>query len=305
MSLRSNNLQPWEDLIDEFEARNLASLTTQSSPGAHLTDGDNESSTSSRSFPARPQGRPLGRENPEQYKLRNLVETSAMTAGTLVLWFLGRALQLDSFLILIYPFPSLFIWMRWGPRYGRMMFFTTTTLILSFMGPLYALTFSLNTGFLALALGTAMWYRWHWISAIIAGCAAKFLGLILNVTWTSAILRCNTWKLVGEQVKTMIDQVGALVFRFFRDGAAFQGPTLSQVQLGVAFLVVFHSLFHVLLTHMATTMVLDRLYDEGTLARSPPMVPWIAFLKTIANKQYGDLKADPFARRPPRRKRKS
>lgn len=297
MNMDPNNLKPWEDLINEFEVRSRASDVVHSSSDALPGAGESGLSAAPRTFTPRPRGRPLGRENPEQYRSLNLVETSAMTAATLVLWFLGRALQLDSFLILIYPFPSLFIWMRWGPRYGRMMFITTITIILTFMGPLFALTFGLNTGILSLALGTAMWYQWHWVFAILAGCAAKFVGLIINVSWTSAMLRTNTWQLVGEQVKTMIDTAGSVAFRLFRNGAAFQGPSHSQVQLGVALLVAIHSLFHVMLTHMSTTMILDRMYSQGILARTPRLVPWISFLKTVANKQYSDLSADPFARR--------
>lgn len=305
MKVDPNHFKPWEDLIDEFEARSRASGASQSSADTSFGARESDLFSAPRTFTPRPRDRPLGRENPEQYKSLNLVETSAMTAATLVLWFLGRALQLDSFLILIYPFPSLFIWMRWGPRYGRIMFITTVTLILTFMGPLFALTFALNTGILSLALGTAMWYQWHWMLAILGGCAAKFFGLIINLSWTSALLRRNTWQLIGDQVKTMIDTAGALAFRLFRNGAVFQGPSHSQVQLGVALLIVVHSLFHVVLTHMSSTMVLDRMYDQGILARSPRLVPWVSFLKSMANKKYDDLSSDPFARRPRRNSRKS
>lgn len=293
----SKDLKQWEDLIHEFESRSVASQDSQvgnARPGGRSGEPD---VALSRSFPERPKGRPLGRENPAQYETLNTVEAAAMTAATAVLWFLGRILQLDSFLILIYPFPSLFIMMRWGPPYGNMMFFTTCLLILTLMGPLYGLSFTLNSGLLALALGNAMWYQWHWVLAIFAGCFAKFVGLIVNVTWTSALLRYNTWKLVGEQVKGMIDQVGTLACRVLANGAVFQGPTKSQVQLGVAILVALHSLFHVLLTHMATSMVLDRLYNQGSMARSPPLVPWLSFLKRIAGKQYDEMRADPFAPR--------
>jgi Predicted membrane protein (DUF2232) len=284
------NLQPWDDLIAEFEERSATAQATRATPGG----GDDE--LDAAALPERLRGRPLGRENPAQYESLNAVEAAAMTAMTAVLWFFGRVLRLDSFLILFYPLPSLYVMMRWGPRYGNIMFFTTSLLIWTLMGPLYGLTFTLNSGLLALALGNALWFQWHWGAAILAGCFAKFVGLMLNVSWTSALLRYNTWKLVGEQVKGIIDRVGGLAYRMFRDGAVFQGPTMYQVKLGVAVLLALHSLFHVVLTHMSVTMILDRLYDQGAMARAPRMVPWLNFLKRIAARQYDDLKADPFAR---------
>jgi hypothetical protein len=286
----AGDAEQWEALIWEFESRSAAAQ--RAGPASAVEEDDSRV----RGLPKRPSGRRLGRENPEQYESLNQVEAAAATAATAFLWFCGRLLRMDSFLVLFYPLPSLVIMMRWGPRYGNAMFLTTSLLILTLMGPLFAFLFTMNTGLLILAFGNALWYQWHWSLTILAGCAAKFAGLFVNVSLTSAMLRYNAWQLMGEQVKGMIDQAGALFFRAFGNGRTFAGPSMGQVRLGIAFLLAVHSLFQVVFTHLSATMILDRLHGQGATARAPKLLPLLSVIKRLANKQFDDLRAHPYKR---------
>lgn len=270
--------EEWEALIWEFENRNAENSLPEA--GEPATYGK---------MPVRPEGRPLGRQNPEQFAVRNLVECGAMTAATAYMWFLGRILRLDAFIVLFYPLPSLFIMMRWGPSYGNCMPLTTTIFITTMLGPLYGVLFALNSGLLIVALGNSLWYQWHWSLSLLAALAAKFVGFFLNVAWTSAMLQHDTWKLVGDQAKHLIDSAGNAICRVLGGGRSFNAPTILQVRIGIAFILFLHSLIHVLCTHLSATMILDRLYDQRKTARPPRLVPFLRWVKSRAVRHYDSL----------------
>jgi hypothetical protein len=295
----------WEALILEFEERSSASSRSDSSSSisglsgqvsADLTHSDN---SDSHDDPMPPAG-PLGRENPAQYESLPIVESALMTAVTAMLWYLGRVLRLDSLLTLLYPLPTFVIMMRWGQRRGNAMVFTTTFLILSLMGPLYGILYGLNTGLLAFVLANAFWLQWNWALTILAGCGAKFIGLFLQLSWTSAMVQYDSWKMIGQQVKATIDGMGAAAFQLLGKGA-FSGPSLRQVYVGVAALLAIHSLFHVLFVHLASTMVLDRMYDAGQMKRRPKLVPFLDWIKDRVNHQYDKVHKNNVYRKLPDR----
>lgn len=293
----------WRDLILEFEARSEAARrASPSSPERPISISPLAAGASDHPLakfntderPVRPTGRALGRENPAQYESMNLVESGMMTALTALLWLVGRVFRFDSFLITFYPLPSLYIMMRWGPVYGNLMLISTFVLIQTLLGPFLGLQYALNTGLLVLAFGNTMWYQWHWGVAIAAGCLAKFVGLFLNITWTSALLRYNTWKLVSEQVQGTIQTFGGFYYKIAGKDATFAGPTTFQVTVGVAVLLGLHSLFQVVFTHLSTTMILDRLHDKGVTKRSPRMLPLLTMIKKLAKKSLDEVEDGPF-----------
>lgn len=287
--------QEWRDLIVEFEQRSASARkpAAREELGAGI-DVSPLAVFNTEARPARPEGRILGRENPDQYASLNQVETAMMTAITALLWLVGRVFQLDSFIILFYPLPSLIVMMRWGPRYGNYMFVTTCVMIFTLMGPYFGLQYMLSTGLLVVAFGNTMWHQCSWVVTIAAGCFAKFIGVVANITWTSAILRYNTWTLLSEQVSGTIDRIGAIFAKYVGGGATFSGPTAGQVSFGIGVIIALHSLFHVLFTHLSVTMILDRLHDKGVTKRSAKMVPFLLKLKAMARKSLDDVENDPF-----------
>lgn len=276
----------WEALILEFE--NRSEQTLRADDGYPL---------STQEMPARPVGRPLGRRNPEQHEYRALVECAAMTALTAYLWYFGRVLRLDSFIVLFYPLPSLFIMMRWGPEYGNCMPVCTTLFITIAMGPLYGILFALNSAMLIFALGNSLWYQWYWGLSILAGLAAKFVGFFLNILWTSAMLQHNTWKLLAVQAEGLINSAGNAFCRVFCNGQQFGGPTGLQVRLMIGAILALHSIIHVFCTHLSATMILDRLYDQRATARRPVLVPFLRWVKSRAISHYDSLSSPQYTKR--------
>jgi Predicted membrane protein (DUF2232) len=287
---KEQNRAEWEQLIWEFEERSLAASSSGSSsisPGLTIAVGSSLEGVDADDDdnPSPPQGRPLGQENPDQYETLPLVEAAAMTAATAMLWYFGRVLRLDSILMLFYSLPTLIIMMRWGPSLGNSMVLTTTVLILGLMGPLYGILYALNTGILAFVLANALWLQWNWALTILAGCAARFAGIFLQLSWSSLLAQSDVWKLVGAQVKATIDSAGSALFKLMGKGD-FAGPTMGQVYVAIAVVLALHSLFYVLLTHLSATMILDRLFDAGHLMRRPKLVPFLNWLKALVNKRY-------------------
>jgi Predicted membrane protein (DUF2232) len=270
----SPSVEEWQELIVEFEERHKQA---QSGVAPSSLDSDGEDDEDDP-YLKPPEGRPLGRENPALYEQLPVVESAMMTAATAVMWFYGRVIRLDSLIMLFYPLPGFYIMMRWGPYYGNITALTSCMLIMGLLGPLYGTSYVLNTGLLAFAFGNALWYRWHWLLAILAGSFAKLVGIVLQIALTSALLHYNAWAIIGNQVKGLVDGIGTTVCRVL-GRSAFVGPSISQVQFWVVVFLALHSAFHVVFTHLSSTMILDRLYDDGKLKRAPRMVPFLYWLK--------------------------
>jgi hypothetical protein len=267
-------MEEWHELIAEFEERHERA---QSMGAASALNSDGEDDEDDP-YLKPPEGRPLGRENPALYEQLPVVESAMMTAATAVMWYFGRVLRLDSLIMLFYPLPGFYIMMRWGPYYGNITALTSCMLILGLLGPLYGVSYVLNTGLLAFAFGNALWYQWHWVFAILAGAFAKLVGIVLQLVLTSGLLHYNAWTMIGNQVKGLLDGIGSTVCRVL-GRSSFVGPSVSKVQFWVVIFLALHSAFHVLFTHLSSTMILDRLYDDGMLKRAPRLVPFLNWLK--------------------------
>lgn len=249
----------WEGLIREFEARSRASDRPSLPP---------------------PPGVPLDEDDPEQFEMLPVVESAGCTALTLMLWNLGKIWRLDSLLLLFYPLPMFFIALRWGPRAGDVVLFTTLFTIVTLMGPLYAILYALNTGLMALVFSRALYWRWHWAPAAVAGGLAKGAGLALQFTWMSSIVRYNSWTLVAEQVKMMVEGILRAVCMVARKQAPV--VTVEGVKVAVGIVLVLHSVLHVLFTYVAATMILDRIADSIKLKRRPRLLRVLEVLKKRA-----------------------
>lgn len=253
----------WEGLIQEFENR------------AHVTEF--------ASHPP-PPGVPLDEEDPEQFEMLPVVESAACTALTFMFWNLGKIWRLDSFLLLFYPIPMFFITMRWGPKVGDVVLFTTLFSILTMMGPLYCILYFLNTGIMAMVFSRALYHRWHWLPGVLAGGVAKGVGLALQFTWMSGIIRYNSWTMIAEQVKIMVESIMRAGYAIAR---AKSPPVLAlgHVQVAIGVVLVLHSILHVLFTYLTSTMLLDRIGDDIKLKRKPRMLRILVKLKENAMRQ--------------------
>lgn len=247
----------WNALIDEFEQRAAATEYSSSPP---------------------PPGVKLTNEVNENFELRPLVEIAAMSAVTFALWYIGRYLRLDSFLRMFYPLPMFIIAMRWGPKRGDEVLYTTLALVLTLMGPLFSVLYLLNTGIMAMVLSRALWHQWPCLPTIIACGLAKGVGLSMQFTLMSPILRENSWQFVTTQVKLLVDVVLSGVYALLRRPTV---PELSiaQVQYAVVVILVLHSVLQVFFTYLSSTMIVDHIGESTPLKRKVRLWSLLQLLK--------------------------
>lgn len=282
-----DDVSEWENLVMEFEKRSTDSRNRSSLKGSGAASG-NESQDLEKPPPGE-----LGRLNPEIYeKVLPITESAMMAAITSVMWILARFVRLDNLFTLFYPLPSLFIAMRWGAYFGNITTIATVILPFAYQGPLFGVLYLLDTGFLTFAFVNALWYRWHWIFVLLLGMLVKALGLMLNITWTSALIRVNSWQIIISNVESLLNNVGNLVFKLL-GRKAFTGLTQDQVHRGLCVVLGVHTFIHVSCLHMTSTMLLDRLYDAGLLKKPPRLLPFLGWLKARIRK-YDYSRRTPF-----------
>lgn len=233
----------WGSLIAEFEMRARAK---------EVRSGDSPP----------PLDAELKGEIREQAPMLRHVETAAMSALTMIMWNLGRILRLDSFLLMFYPLPMLFVTMRWGIYQGRRVLLGSCFLIFTMMGPLYAGLYLLNTGIMALMLSYALYKRWPWLPTVVSSGVAKGVGLALQFTALSPILRENSWDFVALQVKVLVDKFLGTIWWVLRRQSETPTPSVLYIRYAVAIVLILHSIIHVLFTWLSATMVLDRVGES-------------------------------------------
>lgn len=247
--------EEWRELILEFEQR-----------------ADDKYDPSTRPPPGK-----IGLVEEAQFESLPYVFCGAMTALTASLWFFGRILRLDAFLLLFYPLPSMYIASRFGLRFADLTLICSVFFIFTVMGPLYAGLYFLNTGLLVMVYARALWYRWDWKWTLLGGGVAKGVGLALQLAWVSVILRYNAWKAASIQVTAMLRFMGIFFNKIVRR-SVFGEPGMAAVQTGLSVVVALHSFYHVFFTLVFISILLTRL--RAKLVREPPAVPGVAwFLK--------------------------
>lgn len=245
----------WEELMDEFEERVNPDRVQE--PRSQLAGGK---------IP-----RYL---NPEQFEMLPYIECSFMAAMTIVMWMLGRHLRLDSFLLLFYPLPNMYIAARWGLSLSDSTLWTIIFVMFVSMGPMYAFQYMFNSGLLTYTYARALWYGWSWPVSLLAGSLAKAIGICCTLVSASFMLRNNAWALITDQVTGML--TGMLVLANKLPFIAIAGkPTERAVAIALATVVSLHSIYHVLCTLFICALVLIRVSERAHLARVPKEMPFI------------------------------
>eukprot|EP00177_Eucheuma_denticulatum_P004464 GFKZ01008111.1.p1 GENE.GFKZ01008111.1~~GFKZ01008111.1.p1 ORF type:complete len:361 (-),score=24.06 GFKZ01008111.1:2032-3009(-) len=205
------------------------------------------------------------------------VECSFMIALTTVIWYFGRVFRLDAFLLLFYPLPTMYISSKWGPYYANLTLISTLVFIFLIVGPIYAQLFFLNSGLLILAYSYTLHLNWTFLPVLLAGAAAKAIGLFLNVKWVSFILKHNSWKYLTEQTRALLISISNFI-NWITRSSALSAPSLSAIQIGIVTIITLHSLYHVFCTLLVTSLFLRKLSQQGRLKKVPPQVPGMEWL---------------------------
>lgn len=247
--------EEWEVLKQEFDAR--ANAGAQSLPTRQPIDST---------------GKIAPYLNPEQFVMLPYIESSVMAAMTVVLWMLGRHLQLDAFLLLFYPIPNMYIASRWGLSHADRTLKATFFVMFVSMGPMYAFQYMFNSGLLTYAYTRSLWYRWKWQQSLLIGAAAKAVGLALMFVSASAMLQYNAWELLTDQITMLLTSCLTMLSKLPLI-PAFAAPSQSAVSVGLVVIICLHSMYHVFCTWLMSALVLIKVAERAPLKRVPREVP--------------------------------
>lgn len=215
--------------------------------------------------------------NPAQFEYLSTVETAAMIALTVALWFFGRILRMDVFLLLSYPLPMMYVAARWGLSYADRGVVVILLMLSFLLGPFSSFVYFCNTGILTIAYTRCLWYRAPWQVTLLVGGFAKALGLYIQIRWVSLVLQYNSWKLIGEQVLDLVTGSVAMLNKlpFFNIVVNLQ---VSQIQTTILIVLILHSIYHVFFTQVLSDLIIYKAAETEKVERLPKTTPLVKFL---------------------------
>ena len=215
--------------------------------------------------------------NPAQFESLPTVETAAMIALTVALWFFGRTLRMDFLLLLSYPLPIMYVAARWGLSYADSGVFIIILMLSFLLGPFNAFIYVFNTGLLTIAYARCLWYRTSWQVTLLVGGLVKAFGLYVQIRWLSLVLEYNAWKLVGEQVLELIQGSAVLLNKlpFFNIVVNLQ---VHQIQTTILIVLILHSIYHVFFTQVLSDLFIYKTAETESVERLPKTTPLVKFL---------------------------
>ncbi len=233
----------WAVLVEEFEIRSRAKQRATKPP-------------------------PPGVELKDEIRYKKLmflpaVEIAAMAALTQLMWNFGRLFRLDPLFLTFYPLPMFYVCLRWGVKKGDAVLMVSLFHILMLMGPLFSVLYLLNTGIMALVMSRALYRQWGTPAVVATGGLAKGVGLGLQFTLMSGVIKENAWSFIGYQLQDFIQKIVGMIWWITRRTGVAPSPTLFQIQCVVGAVLLFHSMLHVLCTYLSACMILDRVADSG------------------------------------------
>lgn len=258
--------------------------------GGHARDGDgdDEDDEEEQYGPGgwRPPGGGSGEpatENPEQYVQLPKVEAALMAAVGCCLWSLGRVYRLDSFLLLLYPLPPVFVALRWDTRRAVQTVGVTIMLVACSLGPLYAFLYAIGIGSLGVVMAAGLAGRWPTPLLLAATTATKVAGVAVQVSIAARLLGFGGWSLVTAQVRAMLAGLGVVAAKAGLVGAGgWPAPSAATVAVAVGGVLAVHSALLCFFSATTCMMLADAAADWGYLRRRPRMMWFLAALKRNA-----------------------
>ncbi len=212
-------------------------------------------------------------------KTRPLIEGALLAAMAVALILIGFYVPiLGAVIIFLWPVPIIIIQMRHGLRIGIMTVVVAGLLLMTFVGPLQALTILLTTGTIGLAFGYGFGRRWPSGRVMVLGAVAVLVSLAASFVLSLVVLDIN---IITDTVETMRRSMEMSV-GFYRsigvegealermEGAVDQMTQVLSLLLPAGFLL--GAVFNAFINYQVSRLVLIRLgYDIPQL---PPFVEW-------------------------------
>lgn len=178
-----------------------------------------------------------------------MVETAMLAAVGGLAFAVAALLKLTSYLAYFMPLPVVLSAMRNGPAAGQMTTLVTSILLLVLLGPIQSLSYLLNYGLVAAAMGS-LWHkrvRWWLTVAICSGVrVAGQAGMLLVSSWA---MNENLFVLVLHNLHSLLDQCSAIL-------GTSGAPEPTVIAVVAAFMLAFNSLIYLCFMHLIYTVIL-------------------------------------------------
>ena len=190
----------------------------------------------------------------------HMVETAFLASTTALIWWINYYFPTGPFLRMFFPIPTALTYLRWGKRSAWMTAWVTTLLISVLMGPPRSIQFLMPYGLLGVLLGRFWRARAGWSLSMGWGVLVGAAGFFFQVALLSLLLGTNLWLYLNRQVTGLLDWV------FVKLGVLLQ-PDVLFVQLVAVAIIFFNAFLYLLLVHLVSWILLERL---GNSIPEPP-----------------------------------
>ena len=182
----------------------------------------------------------------------NIVETSYLASLSSLIWVALYYLPIGGALLrLILPLPMILLHLRRGTKTALEGLLVQFLLLLIIMGPIRGTLFLFPYGILALWLGWCWFKEKSWRLSLTIGVFIGTVGFFLRVVALSTLVGDNLWVLITRASYGILEKfIGLFNFPF--------SPSISSIQLGAIFLIIFQELVYVLTLHVVAYSLFPR-----------------------------------------------
>jgi uncharacterized protein YybS (DUF2232 family) len=181
-----------------------------------------------------------------------MVESAFLASATALIFFVNYYFPVGPILRMFFPIPTALAYLRWGRRAAMMTMIVTFLLLTVLMGPTRSIQFMIPHGLIGLLLGALWRRRSPWLLSIFSGTILGTLGSIFQLYLVSILLGENVWLYSTSQATKFVGWIMGLL-------GSLDQPDLLAVQVVTAALIVLSSFMYMILVHLVSWLLLERL----------------------------------------------
>jgi len=180
-----------------------------------------------------------------------IVETAFLASATAIIFLINFYFPLP-FVRLLYPLPTVIVYLRWGARSAWVAVIVTSLLLTILMGPTRSLQYLVPHGLQGILLG----YLWRrgvsWFLSVPICTMLGALGTAFQLVLISVLLAENVW------LYSIIQASGFLNWLLPQLGILDQ-PDLMAIQALAIAGIIGSNFLYLLLVHIGAWLLFDRL----------------------------------------------
>ena len=189
----------------------------------------------------------------EPDRVRQMVETSMLSALGGLMYLLGTTLRLEGYAAYFLPLPMILMAQRHCSGAAWRTLLTTATLLGVLFGPLKAMNYVLVHGVFGVAMAVGFRRDLPWAASVPLSALARGLGILGSLALSSFLINENLFNLLVYNVEALLANATSAL------GLGGGTPSPFAIQSAILGLVVFHCNVYAFLLHFLYSGVLPRM----------------------------------------------